>query len=57
MIKKAYVSFLKKENDKIVKMKSRKTNMTINLMKAYLILSVVTSHTHGGTKKYTLYMY
>lgn len=48
MIKKAYVSFLKKENDKIVKMKSRKTNMTMNLMKAYLILSVVTSHTQGG---------
>ncbi len=47
-LKKLFCSFLKTKADKINKLKTRKTNTKMNLIKAYFIIAVVSAHTGGG---------
>ncbi len=47
-IKKLYCSFLQAKVDKINKVKNRKTNTKMNLIKAYFIIAVICAHTGGG---------
>lgn len=47
-IKKHYCLFLQSRVDKINKLKIRKTNTKMNLIKTYFIIAVICSHTGGG---------
>lgn len=48
MIKKLYIGAIQRKNQKILKVQNRKTNVKINLIKAWAIILVVCGHTSQG---------